>query len=139
MKASIVDGRVAGSYVHYIMGQPVVFVHAGFRPEFLAHVAHSDTTRPAASLLQVCRDFLIYLFPKLTDFLQTGSSIDIISEENRSTENASYPHDSPHSAEHLVNHVNGLLKKSIEGCSGRRCIFDDEAFEAGPDRGGRRK
>ena len=48
-------------------------------------------------------------------------------------------HNLSYSAEHLVNHINGLLKKSIEDCSGKYCDFDDEAFQAGPDRGGRRK
>ena len=91
MKEGVLDGSIVGSYVHRIQDQPVLFVHAGFRPTFLTHLR------------------------------QTLSDA---------------------SAEGLAAHVNGLLKGVVSRCMDDTmefvpCTFDDDVFEAGPDRGGK--
>lgn len=41
--------------------------------------------------------------------------------------------------EELSEHINSLIVSSIANCPGYECIFEDEAFQAGKERGGRRE
>ena len=93
MKRGVLDGSVVGSYVHRIHDQPILFIHAGFRPKFI-------------------------------DMLK-----------------ASLKDSSP---EGMATHVNDMLVGVIKQCHDEsvtdefvNCAFDDDLFEAGPDRGGK--
>ena len=93
MKKSIIDGRVVGAYVHRIFDQPLMFIHAGFRPKYLDYLTR------------------------------------ILSSENSSPEN-------------MASHINNLLIEQTRQCTTedgefKECSYVDEAFEAGPDRGGK--
>ena len=98
MKSSILDGRLIGSYLHHVNDLPLVFVHAGFRPEYLEHVASTADAKTA-----------------------------------------SHKSNLPTAPEYLVDHINKLVMASIRECRGYSCLFEDEAFQAGSDRGGRSK
>ena len=93
MKRGVLDGSVVGSYVHRIHDQPLLFIHAGFRPKFI-------------------------------DMLKS-----------------SLPDASP---EGMASYVNEKLVSVIQQCYDEsvteefiNCTFDDDLFEAGPDRGGK--
>ena len=93
MKRGVLDGSVVGSYVHRIHDQPILFIHAGFRPKFI-------------------------------DMLKTSLS--------------------DASPEGMASYVNEMMIGVIQQCHDENvtdefvtCTFDDDLFEAGPDRGGK--
>lgn len=59
MKASVLDGKVHGSYVHKIHDHPVVFVHAGFRPAFLNHLKLTQNMESAEEIVAYVNNALL--------------------------------------------------------------------------------
>lgn len=63
MKRGVLDGSVVGSFVHRIGDQPLLFVHAGFRPKFVDKL---QRTLPDSSAEGIAG----YVNGLLTDFVQ---------------------------------------------------------------------
>jgi hypothetical protein len=67
MKRGVLDGTVVGSFVHRIGDQPLLFVHAGFRPKFVDQLQKTLSDPSPEGMARHVNDLLVKFVEKCTD------------------------------------------------------------------------